>query len=52
MMAKGGTSLAPYYEFEDRVPADTKAQVAELADKIKAGELKVEIDDNEPKSTY
>ncbi len=52
MMAKGGTSLAPYYEFEDRVPADTKAQVAELAEKIKAGELKVEIDDNEPKSTY
>ena len=52
MMAKGGASLSSYYEFEDRIPADTKAKVAELAEKIKAGELEVEINDDEPKSTF
>ena len=52
MMAKGGASLAPYYEFEDRIPADVKARVAELKAKILAGEHVVEIIDEEPKSTY
>jgi len=52
MMAKGGASLAPYYEFEDRIPADAKAKVAELKAKILAGEHTVKIIDEEPKSTY
>lgn len=52
MMQKGGASLAPYYEFEDRIPADAKAMVEELAAKILAGEFVVEIIDDEPKSTY
>ena len=52
MMAKGGASLSSFYEFEDRIPADTKAKVAELATQIKAGEFEVEINDEEPKSTF
>ncbi len=52
MMQKGGASLAPYYEFEDRIPADVKAQVEKLTAEILAGDFVVEIIDDEPKSTY
>ncbi len=52
MMQKGGASLAPYYEFEDKIPADAKAKVAELSKKIMSGDFVVEINDNEPKSTF
>lgn len=52
MMAKGGASLAPFYEFEDRIPADVKAKVKALEADILAGKFTVEINDNEPKSTY
>ena len=52
MMAKGGASLAPYYEFEDKIPSSVKSQVAKLADDIKGGNFTVEIIDDEPKSTY
>ncbi|HCY86070.1 MAG TPA: BMP family ABC transporter substrate-binding protein [Desulfobacteraceae bacterium] len=52
MMAKGGASLSPYYEFEDKLPADIKAKVAETAEAIKAGTFTVKINDEEPKSTF
>ena len=52
MMQKGGASLAPYYEFEDRIPADAKAKVEELKAKIMAGEFTVAINDEEPKSSF
>ncbi|WP_419175020.1 BMP family protein [Desulfosediminicola sp.] len=52
MMAKGGASLTPYYEFEDKLPAEIKEKVAETAAAIKAGSFVVEIDDDEPKSTF
>jgi len=52
MMQRGGASLAPYYEFEDRIPADAKAQVAEVQAQILAGDFTVAINDEEPKSTY
>ncbi|MEE9590335.1 MAG: BMP family protein [Hyphomicrobiaceae bacterium] len=52
MMQKGGASLAPYYEFEDRVPADAKAKVADLKAQIMAGSYTVEINDSEPKSSF
>jgi basic membrane lipoprotein Med (substrate-binding protein (PBP1-ABC) superfamily) len=52
MMAKGGASLAPFYEFEDRIPADVKAKVKALEADILAGKFTVEINDNEPKSTF
>jgi basic membrane lipoprotein Med (substrate-binding protein (PBP1-ABC) superfamily) len=52
MMQKGGASLAPYYEFEDRIPADAKAKVAETKAKILSGEFTVTINDEEPKSSF
>jgi methionine synthase II (cobalamin-independent) len=51
MMAKGGTTLAPYYEFEDRIPPDVKAEVTRLTNEIVAGKYSVKIDDSEPKSS-
>ena len=52
MMQRGGASLAPYYEFEDRIPADAKARVEEVQAQILAGDFVVAINDEEPKSTY
>jgi len=52
MMQKGGASLAPYYEFEDKIPADAKAKVEELKAQILAGDVVVEINDEEPTSTF
>ena len=52
MMAKGGASLAPYYEFDGKIPADAKAQVEKIKADILSGSYVVEIIDDEPKSTY
>lgn len=52
MMAKGGASLSPYYEFAEKLPAEIKAKVIETAEAIKAGTFIVEINDEEPKSTF
>ena len=52
MMQKGGASLAPYYEFEDRIPAEAKAKVEEIKAEILDGSYTVKINDEEPKSTY
>ena len=52
MMQKGGASLAPYYEFGDKIPADAKAKVAAIQADILAGTYTVEIIDDEPKSTF
>ncbi len=52
MMAKGGASLAPYYEFEDKIDSDIKNKVEALAADILAGNFTVDINDEEPKSTY
>ena len=52
MMAKGGASLAPYYEFEDKISADIKAKVASIKADILAGKFTVEINDKQPKSTF
>ncbi len=52
MMAKGGASLAPYHEFESRIPAAAKAKVEKLKADIIAGKMTVVINDKEPKSTF
>jgi basic membrane lipoprotein Med (substrate-binding protein (PBP1-ABC) superfamily) len=52
MMKAGGASLSPFYEFEDKVPGEAKAKIEALAQQIKAGELVVPINDEEPKSTF
>jgi basic membrane protein A len=52
MMQKGGASLAPYHDFEDRIPAAAKAKVEKLKADILSGSFTVEIIDSEPKSTF
>ncbi len=52
MMAKGGASLAPYYEFDSKVSPKIKALVAKTKAAILAGKFTVKIDDKKPKSTY
>ncbi len=52
MMAKGGATLAPYYEFENKVPLDVKLEIESLSKKIISGEFVVNINDEEPKSTF
>ena len=52
MMAKGGASLSPYYEFDSKIPATAKAKVAEIEKQILAGSFTVTIDDNESKSSF
>ena len=52
MMAKGGASLSPFYEFEDRVPGDAKTQIETLTQQILDADFVVTINDEEPKSTF
>ncbi len=52
MMAAGGASLSPYYEFEDKLASETKATIAARQDEIKSGSFVVKINDSEPKSTF
>src|SRR3546814_14026839 len=49
MMKAGGASLSPY-EFDDKIPAETKARNEALTAQIKAGELVVPVNDAEPKA--
>ena len=51
-MKKGGASLAPYYEFDQKIPDQVKADVEALKTKILDGSFIVDINDDEPKSTY
>ncbi len=52
MMAKGGATLAPYYEFDGKIAADIKAKVASTSAAIMAGKHTVTINDEQPKSTF
>lgn len=52
MMRRGGSRLAPYYGFEDRIPAAAKARVEATRAEILAGRFAVPMDDSEPRSTY
>ncbi|RKX74414.1 MAG: BMP family ABC transporter substrate-binding protein [Spirochaetes bacterium] len=50
MMAKGGAQLAPFYEFENKLPAEVINQVRELEEKIKNGTFRVPIIEEQPQS--
>ncbi len=52
MMAKGGASLSPYYEFDAKIPADVKAGVEDTRQKILSGDMIIRINDDQPKSTF
>lgn len=48
MMAKGGAELAPFYNFEDRLPDEVITQVEELEQQILDGTFRVPIIEEEP----
>ena len=52
MVAKGGATLAPYYEFDERLPAELKDLVGVRMRQILAGTFEVAINDEEPKSSF
>lgn len=52
MVAKGGASLAPYYEFDDKIPQDIKALIGVRYRQILAGTYGVDINDEQPQSSF
>ena len=49
-MSKGGSYLAPYHQFETRLPAEVKDLVAKRQQEILDGTFRVDIDESIPKS--
>jgi len=49
-MAKGGSYLAPYHVFEEKLPADVKDMVAKRKEEIMDGTYRVEVSESAPKS--
>nr|WP_241969134.1 BMP family ABC transporter substrate-binding protein [Trueperella bialowiezensis] len=41
-LENGGVGLAPYHELDSQVPDELKAEIDDLTEKIKSGEIKVE----------
>jgi basic membrane protein A and related proteins len=48
MMVKGGATLAPYHNWEAKLPDDVKALVKQRADEILAGKFRVDINESDP----
>jgi basic membrane lipoprotein Med (substrate-binding protein (PBP1-ABC) superfamily) len=49
-MGKGGSYLAPYHGWEDKLPAEVKKMVAERTQEILDGTFRVNIDESIPSS--
>ncbi len=49
-MAKGGSYLAPYHRFEERLPEEVEQLVAEKTAEIMSGNFRVEVDESTPRS--
>ncbi len=49
-MGKGGAYLAPYYEFEAKLPGDVKKMVADRRQEILDGVFRVNLDESTPRS--
>ena len=50
-MVHGGASLAPYGTFGSKIPSSIKQKVAERQQEIQDGLFRVNVNDQEPKST-
>jgi basic membrane protein A len=50
MMFNGGASLAPFRNFDDKVPTDTKSMVADYTQKILSGLFRVPLEESKPVS--
>jgi basic membrane lipoprotein Med (substrate-binding protein (PBP1-ABC) superfamily) len=49
-MAKGGSSLAPYHKFDEKLPADVKELIEKKKAEILEGTFRVDVDENTPTS--
>jgi basic membrane lipoprotein Med (substrate-binding protein (PBP1-ABC) superfamily) len=49
-MGKGGSYLAPYHAWEDKLPEDVKAMVAQRTQEIMDGTFRVPVDESTPQS--
>jgi len=49
-MTKGGSFLAPFHAWEQKLPVDVKDLVAKKRDEILAGDFRVTVDESTPKS--
>jgi basic membrane lipoprotein Med (substrate-binding protein (PBP1-ABC) superfamily) len=49
-MGKGGSFLAPYHNFDGKLPADVKDMVTKKAAEIMDGNFRVDVDENTPVS--
>ncbi len=49
-MGKGGSYLAPYHAWADKLPAEVKTMVAERTQEIKDGTFRVPVDESTPQS--
>jgi basic membrane protein A and related proteins len=49
-MAKGGSYLAPYHNFEDKLPLEVKEMVQRKKDEILEGNFRVDVDEATPVS--
>ncbi len=49
-MGKGGSYLAPYHEWETKLPADVKKMVADRTQEILDGTYRVNVDESIPQS--
>ena len=50
MMFKGGSYLAPFRNFDSKIPADVKAYIDDLQTKMMSGLFRVPMDESAPKS--
>ena len=41
-LQNGGVGLAPFHDWEDKIPADLKAQIQKASDGIKDGSMKTQ----------
>jgi basic membrane protein A and related proteins len=49
-MGKGGSYLAPYHAWEDKLPEDVKSMVPERTQEIVDGTFRVPVDESTPQS--
>jgi hypothetical protein len=49
-MGKGGSYLAPYHAFEDKLPSEVQAIVKERTQEIVDGTIRVPVDESTPTS--
>lgn len=49
-MAKGGSDLAPYHDWDKKLPADVKDLVAKKREDILSGNFRVDVDEGTPAS--